>query len=208
MWCDCGPGWVTTGGPCTCTGPPSRWWRSSVAVLPDDEASLRSLPGIGPSTARAVLSFGFGVDVATVDTNVVRVLSRCVLGAPLPLPEAQSLADRLLPPGHSWEFNQTMFDVGATLCVGTNPGCGECPLRAMCVGTVRHGRTGSVAGQPFGAAPVAFAGSDRQGRGRLLQALRLGPVACRRGRIVWLARRWERALGSPRLWWTRASPNG
>ncbi len=146
-------------------------------ALPRDETLLRSLPGIGPSTARAVLSFGFGVDVATVDTNVVRVLSRCVAGGPLPLPEAQSLADRLLPPGRSWEFNQTMFDVGATLCVGTKPRCGECPVRAMCT----WHRSGLVDPDPWRASPSVrpqstFAGSDRQGRGRLLDALRLGPV--------------------------------
>jgi len=146
--------------------------------LPEDERLLRTLPGIGPSTARAVLSFGFGVDVATVDTNVVRVLSRGVTGAPLSLPEAQALADRLLPAGHSWEFNQTMFDVGATLCVGTNPRCGDCPLRSMC--TWR--RAGLTDPDPWRASPSVrpqskFAGSDRQGRGRLLSALRLGPVA-------------------------------
>jgi A/G-specific adenine glycosylase len=146
--------------------------------LPDDERLLRSLPGIGAYTARAVLSFGFGVDVATVDTNAVRVLSRCVSGGPLTLVAAQSLADRLVPPGHSWEFNQTMFDVGATLCVGTNPRCGECPLRAMCAWR----RSGLADPDPWRASPSVrpqskFAGSDRQGRGRLLDALRLGPLS-------------------------------
>ncbi len=146
-------------------------------MLPMDELLLRSLPGIGPYTARAVLSFGFEVDVAPVDTNVVRVLSRCVTGAPLPLTEAQVLADRLLPSGRSWEFNQTMFDVGATLCVGTNPRCEDCPLRGMCVWR----RSGLVDPDPWRASPSVrpqskFAGSDRQGRGRLLDALRFGPV--------------------------------
>jgi A/G-specific adenine glycosylase len=146
--------------------------------LPGDEKLLRTLPGIGPSTARAVLSFGFGVDVATVDTNVVRVLSRCVSGGPLSLPEAQLLADRLVPPGRSWEFNQTMFDVGATQCVGSSPRCGECPLRAMCAWR----RGGLADPDPWRASPSVrpqskFAGSDRQGRGRLLDALRVGPVA-------------------------------
>ncbi|HEY2213823.1 MAG TPA: A/G-specific adenine glycosylase, partial [Acidimicrobiales bacterium] len=146
-------------------------------VLPMDERLLRTLPGIGPSTARAVLSFGFGVDVATVDTNVVRVLSRCVTGAPLALPEAQALADRLLPSGHSWEFNQTMFDVGATLCVGTNPRCDGCPLRTIC----RWHKAGLAEPDPWRTSPSVrpqpkFAGSDRQGRGRLLEALRSGAL--------------------------------
>ena len=145
--------------------------------VPSGQRLLRTLPGIGPYTARAVQSFGFGKDVATVDTNAVRVLSRCMTGGPLSLAEAQTLADRLVPPGGSWEFNQTMFDVGATLCVGTAPRCGDCPLRAMC--TWR--RADLVEPDPWRASPSVrpqskFAGSDRQGRGRLLSALRLGPL--------------------------------
>ncbi len=145
--------------------------------LPRNEVGLRSLPGVGPSTARAVLSFGYGVDVATVDTNVVRVLSRCVEGGPLSLVSAQALANRLLPPGHSWEFNQTMFDLGATVCVGTNPACDRCPLRLQC----RWRRAGLRGDDPWRTSPSVktqspFAGSDRQGRGRLLHALRVGAV--------------------------------
>jgi A/G-specific adenine glycosylase len=145
--------------------------------LPRDEVGLRSLPGVGPSTARAVLSFAYGVDVATVDTNVVRVLSRCVEGGPLSLASAQALADRLLPPGRSWEFNQTMFDLGATVCVGTNPACERCPLRLRC----RWRRDGQNGADPWRASPSVktqspFAGSDRQGRGRLLNVLRRGTV--------------------------------
>jgi A/G-specific adenine glycosylase len=146
-------------------------------TVPDNEASLRSLPGVGPSTAKAVLSFGYGNDVATVDTNVVRVLSRCVVGAPLSLRQAQELADRLLAPGRSWECNQTMFDVGATVCTGTNPDCTACPFRSVC----QWHRSGMAEPDPWRAGPsvrpqARFAGSDRQGRGRLLQALRHGPV--------------------------------
>ena len=85
-------------------------------VVPADESALRSLPGIGPYTARAVRSFAFGVDVAPVDTNALRVLSRCVAGAPLTVSQAQHMGDHLIPAGRSWDFNQTMFDLGATVC--------------------------------------------------------------------------------------------
>jgi A/G-specific adenine glycosylase len=147
--------------------------------LPMDDDSLRSLPGIGSYTARAVRSFAFGADVAAVDTNVMRVLSRCVVGAPLTLPRAQTLADRLVPTGQSWEFNQTMFDLGATVCKA-RPDCGACPLRRQC----RWRRAGLADPDPWRASPGSpssrpqsrFAGSDRQGRGRLLHALRTGPV--------------------------------
>jgi A/G-specific adenine glycosylase len=146
-------------------------------VMPADEQALRALPGIGPYTARAVLSFAFEADVATVDTNVVRVLARAVAGAGLSLRQAQALADRLLPAGQSWAFNQTMFDLGATVCTATRPACGECPLRHQC----RWRRQGFAAPDPWRASPSVrpqstFAGSDRQGRGRLIQALRQGAV--------------------------------
>jgi A/G-specific adenine glycosylase len=147
-------------------------------AVPADERSLRSLPGVGVYTARAVLSFAFEADVATVDTNVVRVLSRGMAGTGLTVAAAQSLADRLLPAGRSWELNQSMFDLGATVCTAARPACGRCPLRHMC----RWTRGGRSAPDPWRASPsvrpqAPFAGSDRQGRGSLIAALRLGDVA-------------------------------
>jgi A/G-specific adenine glycosylase len=158
--------------------------RSAVALveehggaLPDDDAALRALPGVGSYTARAVRSFAFGQDVAAVDTNAVRVLARCVAGGGLSVPEASRLGDALVPPGRSWEFNQSMFDLGATVCTA-RPRCDECPLRRQCAWR----RQGDGAPDPWRASPVSrpqstFAGSDRQGRGRLLDALRRGPVS-------------------------------
>jgi len=96
--------------------------------VPHDEHALRALPGVGPYTARAVLSFSFEADVAPVDTNVVRVLARSMAGRGLPLRQAQSLADQLLPAGRSWEFNQAMFDLGATVCTAARPQCGRCAI--------------------------------------------------------------------------------
>jgi A/G-specific adenine glycosylase len=150
--------------------------------VPDDDDALRSLPGVGTYTARAVRSFAFGADVAAVDTNVMRVLSRCVEGAPLTVPRAQVLGDRLVPPGKAWEFNQTMFDLGATVCTA-RPDCARCPLRRQC----RWRRAGLDDPDPWRAGPGSpsarpqsrFAGSDRQGRGRLVHALRAGPVTAR-----------------------------
>jgi A/G-specific adenine glycosylase len=144
--------------------------------VPDDEAALRGLPGVGPYTARAVLSFAFERDVAPVDTNVARVLSRCVAGEGLSAGAAQALADRLVPAGDSWAFNQTMFDLGATVCT-PRPSCDECPLRRQC----RWHGAGRADPDPWRSSPsarrqTAFAGSDRQGRGRLLEALRGGPL--------------------------------
>ena len=142
--------------------------------VPSGDAELRALPGVGAYTARAVRSFGFGHDVAAVDTNGVRVLARAVAGSRLTAQAAFGLGDRLVPPGSSWEFNQSMFDLGATVCAA-RPDCGLCPLRRQCAWRRRGGA------DPWRASPAArpqstFSGSDRQGRGRLLEALRTGDV--------------------------------
>jgi A/G-specific adenine glycosylase len=144
--------------------------------LPDDDAALRALPGVGAYTARAVRSFGFGAPVAAVDTNAVRVLTRCLEGGGLSVRAVEAMGDRLVGGGDSWTFNQAMFDLGATVCRG-RPDCVRCPMSTLC----RWRRAGLEAPDPWRASPSvrpqsAFAGSDRQGRGRLVNALRQGPV--------------------------------
>ncbi len=139
--------------------------------------ALRALAGIGSYTSRAVRSFAFGEDVAAVDTNAVRVLTRAVTGAALSVGQAVRLGDRLVPAGRSWEFNQTVFDLGATVCTAGGPDCPRCPLRRQCAWR----RAGAGAEDPWRRSPSArpqsrFDGSDRQGRGRLLHALRAGTV--------------------------------
>lgn len=144
--------------------------------VPHDDRALRALPGVGPYTARAVRTFAFGDDVAAVDTNAVRVLARAVAGAPLSVSEATVMGDRLVPPGKSWEFNQAMFDLGATVCTAARPDCAHCPLSRQCAWR-RH----DEGADPWRSSPTArpqstFEGSDRQGRGRLLHALRQAAV--------------------------------
>ena len=102
--------------------------------FPDDLDTLLTLPGIGPYTARAVLAFAFGRDVAVVDTNVGRVLARRH-GAPLGAAAAQARADEWVPPGHGWEWNQGLLDVGARCCRPRDPACGDCPVAPSVHGT-------------------------------------------------------------------------
>src|SRR3954471_9324198 len=79
---------------------------------PDD---LTTLEGVGPYTAAAVASFAWDAQVAAVDTNVRRVLSRRdgVVHAPRALAER---AASLLPEGRAATFNQAMMELGATVC--------------------------------------------------------------------------------------------
>jgi A/G-specific adenine glycosylase len=146
--------------------------------FPDHLEDLLALPGIGPYTARAVLAFAFERDVAVVDTNVGRVLARrhgVVLGAR----RAQEAADRWVPAGEGWAWNQGLLDVGALHCRPRVPRCEGCPVSETC--------TWFLAGRPEpdpakGSAAVSrrqarFEGSARQARGRLMAALGAGPVA-------------------------------
>jgi A/G-specific adenine glycosylase len=147
--------------------------------MPDNFDELRALPGIGPYTARAVLAFAFEDDVGLVEVNTGRVLARAVTGRRLSSREAQATADALVPSGRGWAWNQALVDLGAIVCTRAAPACGECPLRTTCAWAVA-GRPSPDPAITSAGAPIrqsTFAGSDRQGRGRLVDALRRGPVA-------------------------------
>ncbi|HVX21812.1 MAG TPA: A/G-specific adenine glycosylase [Acidimicrobiales bacterium] len=150
--------------------------------IPADLDALLALPGIGAYTARAVLVFAFEADVGVVDTNVARLLARAVAGRPLRPAEAQELADRLVPTGRSWELNQSLFDLGARHCRSRRPDCAGCPLDRRCAWAATGWATPDPAvGSAATSRPQSrFQGSDRQGRGRLVAALRRDPVAADR----------------------------
>jgi A/G-specific adenine glycosylase len=152
--------------------------REHGGTVPGDLDTLLALPGVGPYTARAVLAFAFEVDVGVLDTNVARVLARTA-GRPLRRREAQDVADDLVPPGRGWSWNQAMLDLGATVCRARVPTCGGCPVRVGCSWFVAGGGAPDPAdgSAGVGGRQSAFEGSDRQGRGRLVDALRRGPVA-------------------------------
>ena len=160
--------------------------RTAIAIVvqhggdvPDELEALLALPGVGPYTARAVLAFAFEQDHGVVDTNAARVLARAFAGAPMGAAAVQRLADALVPEGAAWAHNQSMLDLGATVCTARAPHCSTCPLSSGCMWRAAGG------GDPEGpvidparatagtSRPQArFDGSDRQGRGRILAALR------------------------------------
>lgn len=144
-------------------------------AMPSTLEDMLLLPGVGQYTARAVLAFAHHADVAVVDTNVSRVLSR-LEGRPLKTKELQETADSLLPLGLAWEWNQIMMDFGARHCTARSPHCNECPLHGLCAW---HGDGDDPAPASAGASkPQArFEGSDRQARGRAMKAVGDGITA-------------------------------
>ncbi len=145
--------------------------------LPASLPELLALPGIGPYTARAVLAFAFEADHAVVDTNTARILARWE-GHRLTARQAQEAADRALPPGRAWSWNQAMLDLGATICTRRQPVCATCPVQDRCAWAARGWSGPDPAEGSAGVATTQtrFEGSDRQGRGRLVDALRSGPL--------------------------------
>jgi A/G-specific adenine glycosylase len=105
-------------------------------VLPSDEPTLLTLPGIGPYTARAIAAFAFDADVAAIDTNVRRIVHRTQLGLEWPplagAAALDGLAAELVPHGRGYAFNSALMDLGATLCTARAPKCLLCPLAASC----------------------------------------------------------------------------
>jgi A/G-specific adenine glycosylase len=140
--------------------------------LPATLVDLLALPGVGPYTARAVLAFAHERAVACMDVNVTRALSR-LTGAPIDQATADGLAAAAEEhaPGGAWAWNQAVMELGATAC-RPRPSCDRCPVAARCAWT------GSGAPDPWvrQRPQSRFEGSDRQGRGRLVDALRRGAV--------------------------------
>ena len=96
-----------------------------------------ALPGIGNYTAAAILSIVFGEKYAVLDGNVARVLTRLAairgdLRESSRWQELQKTADRLLDRESPGDWNQSMMELGATLCTPKSPQCLLCPVAQFC----------------------------------------------------------------------------
>ena len=117
-------------------------------ALPRDFDALVALPGIGRSTAGAILAQAWGDRVAILDGNVKRVLARYhgIEGWPgQPAIERRlwALADSHLPGDRLADYTQAQMDLGATVCTRHAPACTACPLRGGCV-AFAQGRTAEL----------------------------------------------------------------
>jgi A/G-specific adenine glycosylase len=106
--------------------------------LPRSLDELISLPGIGRSTAGAILSAGHGIPAPILDGNVKRVLARyfAVAGYPGQNAVAGALwehAEANTPTVRVADYTQAIMDLGATLCTRSKPRCLECPVADNCI---------------------------------------------------------------------------
>jgi len=127
--------------------------------FPASHAEVTALPGIGRSTAAAILSLGRGERHAILDGNCKRVLARVYAVPGWPGQSAfeerlWALAERNTPQQRCRDFNQAMMDLGATLCTRSRPRCGDCPLRDGCQAFLRGEPTAYPQPKPRKTLPV------------------------------------------------------
>lgn len=120
-------------------------------AFPQDIDDVVALPGIGRSTAGAVLSLACGQHHSILDGNVKRVLARyfAVDGWPGKKDVEQALwqyADSLTPSSRTGDYTQAMMDMGATICTRSKPKCDSCPLQQGCL-AFAQGRQSELPGK-------------------------------------------------------------
>ncbi len=157
--------------------------------VPSEYADLLALPGIGDYTAAAVASFAFGRRHVVLDTNVRRVLARCLTGVEFP-PQSvtraeRDLAESVLPneDAAAATWSVAVMELGALVCTASQPRCTVCPLAAECAWRA----TGYPAHDGPPRVGQTWAGTDRQCRGRLLAVVRESEGAVPKSRldVVW-----------------------
>ncbi|HEX5787415.1 MAG TPA: A/G-specific adenine glycosylase, partial [Woeseiaceae bacterium] len=147
-------------------------------VFPREFTDVQALPGIGRSTAGAILAQAHGERHAILDGNAKRVLARhrAIAGWPGGSAVQAALwaaAEAYTPAARVAEYTQAIMDLGATLCTRSRPACGRCPVAADCIAHA-HGTVGAYPGQ-------------KPARGKPLRATTM--VLALDGDTVWLERR-------------------
>ncbi|RTQ97567.1 A/G-specific adenine glycosylase [Halomonas nitroreducens] len=139
----------------------------------DSLEAMAALPGIGPSTAGAIIAQSTGRRAVILDGNVKRVLTRlhAVEGWPgRPAVERRlwALADHYTPDRRLVDFTQAMMDLGATLCSRGRPDCAACPFSDACLAHARGEERRFPESKPRKALPTRHAVmlvlQDDQGR--------------------------------------------
>lgn len=114
--------------------------------IPDKLSEIKRLPGVGPYTQAAILSFAYNLPYAAVDGNVYRVLSRLYADStPIDTPQGQrhyrALAEALLDRNNPGKHNQAMIELGALVCTPRRADCPSCPLEAFCLAQAQSNPT-------------------------------------------------------------------
>ena len=150
-------------------------------LVPDDLEALSALPGIGRSTAAAILTQAHGQRHAILDGNVKRVLARLVGEAGWPGKSSVERrlwaeAEARLPETRLADYTQALMDFGATRCTARKPRCADCPMRDGCQARATEAVGHIPARKPVRATPTRTARLlvFRDAAGRVLLQRRTG----------------------------------
>ena len=107
-------------------------------IVPDTPEEIRTLKGIGPYTAGAILSIAYEKAEPAVDGNVMRVFSRLLyltddIAKPATRIKIEHLVRQVIPEGRAGDFNQALMELGAMVCVPRSPHCLTCPVFDYCL---------------------------------------------------------------------------
>lgn len=142
-------------------------------VFPQTIDELKSLPGIGPYTAAAIMAFAFNKPEVVIDTNVRRVFFRIGLGE-----EKENLDDDIralvaenVSKNNSRDYHNALMDFGATICTARAPKCESCIFQQGCVSTKKYTKQQmeDMASRIFKTTQSKFEGSNRYYRSMVLK---------------------------------------
>jgi A/G-specific adenine glycosylase len=148
-------------------------------AIPNDEAELRKLPGIGEYTAAAMIAFAFEGKSLVLDINIRRLFSRLYRGEEAPT-AAPTKAERVeyaqyVPDQKAHLWAAATMELGALICTAKKPLCGRCPVADKC-----KWRSLDYPSSERVKRSQSWHGTDRQCRGTIVQALRDNPKLSRR----------------------------
>jgi A/G-specific adenine glycosylase len=134
-------------------------------TFPIRKNELEALPGIGPYTAAAILSFAFNVNTTVIDVNIERIFKR-VFFTKIEN-NITAIAQHALPQNKSRDWHNALMDLGS-ICSATNPKCNECPIMRLCDSANNQERITATWKKKK---VVPFKESDRIVRGTILKLL-------------------------------------
>ena len=143
--------------------------------IPESQAELRELPGIGEYTAAAITAFAFEKRSLVLDINIRRLFARLFDGVETPTQSAtkveKSRYEELIPKKDPHLWAAATMELGAVICTSQSPKCGICPVASVCTWrSLDYPKSDIVKRRQ------SWHGTDRQCRGTIVQALRENEV--------------------------------
>lgn len=148
---------------------------------------IQTLPGVGPSTAAALMNFVWNIDTPYLETNIRRIMQRLAYGPETTVGwrnnrELLDVARRVLPAGQARIWPHALMDFGALVCRPSDPTCSNCLLQPLTP------KNPTLVIQPLGlndggrrkqAIRIRFEETNRYWRGRMIDLLRVHPQLSR-----------------------------